>query len=239
MQRVAVPTAVSATVDMLRDEILQRDDGEWLGWEDDLVERLGVSRPTLRQAARLLEAEELLVVKRGTNGGLFARRPTTDAVARMASVFLRAEGTTVLDLARSWFLLLEQSARLAAEHDDPLVRASLVAEVAEIRQSIPEGDRDAMFVATYAFSLELADLSRSPTLRLFTRVLSTLIADAPADLRPIEALDEQLGGPSRRTFERVAEAIRDGDAARAAKNVRLHADLMIQWLVTHMPDRTL
>ena len=239
MQRVAVPTAVSATVDMLRDEILQRDDGEWLGWEDDLVERLGVSRPTLRQAARLLEAEELLVVKRGTNGGLFARRPTTDAVARMASVFLRAEGTTVLDLARSWFLLLEQSARLAAEHDDPLVRASLVAEVAEIRQSIPEGDRDAMFVATYAFSLELADLSRSPTLRLFTRVLSTLIADAPADLRPIEALDEQLGGPSRRTFERVAEAIRDGDAARAAKNVRVHADLMIQWLTTHMPDRTL
>ena len=224
---------------MLRDEILQRDDGEWLGWEDDLVERLGVSRPTLRQAARLLEAEELLVVKRGTNGGLFARRPTTDAVARMASVFLRAEGTTVLDLARSWFLLLEQSARLAAEHDDPLVRASLVAEVAEIRQSIPEGDRDAMFVATYAFSLELADLSRSPTLRLFTRVLSTLIADAPADLRPIEALDEQLGGPSRRTFERVAEAIRDGDAARAAKNVRVHADLMIQWLTTHMPDRTL
>ena len=239
MQRVAVPTAVSATVDMLRDEILQRDDGEWLGWEDDLVERLGVSRPTLRQAARLLEAEELLVVKRGTNGGLFARRPTTDAVARMASVFLRSEGTTVLDLARSWFLLLEQSARLAAEHDDPLVRASLVAEVAEIRQSIPEGDRDAMFVATYAFSLELADLSRSPTLRLFTRVLSTLIADAPADLRPIEALDEQLGGPSRRTFERVAEAIRDGDAARAAKNVRVHADLMIQWLTTHMPDRTL
>lgn len=157
----------------------------------------------------------------------------------MASVFLHAEGTTVLDLARSWFLLLEQSARLAAKHDDPLVRASLVAEVAEIRQSIPEGDRDAMFVATYAFSLELADLSRSPTLRLFTRVLSTLIADAPADLRPIEALDEQLGGPSRRTFERVAEAIRDGDAARAAKNVRVHADLMIQWLTTHMPDRTL
>ena len=239
MRRVAVPTAVSATVEVLRDEILQRADGEWLGWEDDLVERLGVSRPTLRQAARLLEAEELLVVKRGANGGLFARRPTTDAVARMASVFLRAEGTTVLDLARSWFLLLEQSARLAAEHDDPLVRASLVTEVAEIRRSIPEGDREAMFVATYAFSLELADLSRSPTLRLFTRVLSTLIAEAPADLRPIEALDEQLGGPSRRTFERVAEAIRDGDAAKAARNVRRHADLMIEWLVTHMPDRTL
>jgi DNA-binding FadR family transcriptional regulator len=239
MRRVAVPTAVSATVDMLRDEILQRDDGEWLGWEDDLVERLGVSRPTLRQAARLLEAEELLVVKRGTNGGLFARRPTTDAVARMASVFLRAEGTTVLDLARSWFLLLEQSARLAAEHDDPLVRASLVAEVAEIRRSIPEGDRQAMFVATYAFSLELSDLSRSTTLRLFTRVLSTLIAEAPEDLRPIEELDQPRGGPSRRTSQRVSEAIRDGDAARAAKNVRLHADLMIQWLVTHMPDRTL
>jgi GntR family transcriptional regulator, transcriptional repressor for pyruvate dehydrogenase complex len=101
VQRVVAISAVSATAEVLRSEILLRDDGDWLGSEDELLGRLGVSRPTLRQAARLLEAEELLVVRRGLNGGLFSRRPTSDAVARMASVYLRSEGTTVVDLARS------------------------------------------------------------------------------------------------------------------------------------------
>jgi DNA-binding FadR family transcriptional regulator len=238
MRRVSGTSAVSATADMLRDELLERPDGEWLGWEDDLVERLGVSRPTLRQAARLLEAEELLIVKRGPNGGLFARRPTTDAVARMASVFLRSEGTTVVDLARSWFLLLEQSAQLAAAHDDPSVRAVLLEKVIEIRDVVPESDREAMFAATHAFSLELADLSRSPTLRLFIRVLSTLIAGAPADLRSIEALHE-LRGSVTHDLERVAIAVRDGDQASAAKFVRRHGELMVEWLAANMPDRTL
>jgi len=41
----------------LREDILAREDGELLGSEDELMERLGVSRPTLRQAARLLEHE--------------------------------------------------------------------------------------------------------------------------------------------------------------------------------------
>jgi DNA-binding GntR family transcriptional regulator len=186
----------------------------------------------------LLEAEELLIVKRGPNGGLFARRPTTDAVARMASVFLRSEGTTVVDLARSWFLLLEQSAQLAAAHDDPSVRAVLLEKVIEIRDVVPESDREAMFAATHAFSLELADLSRSPTLRLFIRVLSTLIAGAPADLRSIEALHE-LRGSVTHDLERVAIAVRDGDQASAAKFVRRHGELMVEWLAANMPDRTL
>src|SRR2546422_3655014 len=101
MRRVAVTTAVDATVHVLRDEILDRPDGDWLGSEDHLLERLGISRPTLRQAARVLEAEELLVVKRGLNGGLFARRPSTDAVARIASIYLRTEPTAVVDPAPS------------------------------------------------------------------------------------------------------------------------------------------
>ena len=78
MRRVAVTTAVDATVEVLRDEILELGDGDWLGSEDGVLERLRISRPTLRQAARVLEAEELLVVKRASTGGcsLAGRAPT-------------------------------------------------------------------------------------------------------------------------------------------------------------------
>lgn len=51
MRRVAVTTAVDATVEVLRDEILELGDGDWLGSEDGVLERLRISRPTLRQAA--------------------------------------------------------------------------------------------------------------------------------------------------------------------------------------------
>src|SRR5579885_2375590 len=80
------PSAVEVAAGALRGAALACADGERIGSEEDVLERIGVSRPTLRQAARLLESEELLVVRRGVKGGFFARRPTTDAVARMASV---------------------------------------------------------------------------------------------------------------------------------------------------------
>lgn len=238
MRKVAVATAVDATVEVLRDEILELGDGEWLGSEDGVLQRLRISRPTLRQAARVLEAEELLVVKRGLNGGLFARRPSTDAVARIASVYLRAERTSVVDLARSWFLLLEHSARLAAEEADPEERTCLVDALADMRSSVDPNDSTAMFAVTQEFALKLADVSHSPTTRLFTRVLSTLIANAPADLRPVERL-ARLSDTKASDLQRVAAAIRAGDGATAARNIRRHGETVIRWLSEEMPERML
>ena len=44
-------------------------DGEWLPTESELMGQLGVSRPTLREAFRLLEADSLVTIRRGPPGG--------------------------------------------------------------------------------------------------------------------------------------------------------------------------
>ena len=44
-------------------------DGEWLPTEPELMEQFGVSRPTLREAFRVLESESLISVRRGAHGG--------------------------------------------------------------------------------------------------------------------------------------------------------------------------
>ena len=43
-------------------------DGEWLPTEPELMEQFGVSRPTLREAFRLLESDSLVAVRRGPPG---------------------------------------------------------------------------------------------------------------------------------------------------------------------------
>lgn len=62
--------------------------GEFLGSEDVLRQRLGCSRNTLRQAARLLERDGVIRVKRGINGGYFGSRLTTLDVEDVVSGYL-------------------------------------------------------------------------------------------------------------------------------------------------------
>jgi DNA-binding FadR family transcriptional regulator len=45
-------------------------EGDSLGHEPELIERFGVSRPSLREALRILEAEGLISVMRGMLGGV-------------------------------------------------------------------------------------------------------------------------------------------------------------------------
>lgn len=71
---------------------LATPEGERLGSEDELVEKLGVARVTIRQAARLLEREGLVKVRRGLNGGYFATRPTVEMVETIVCNYLNTLG---------------------------------------------------------------------------------------------------------------------------------------------------
>ena len=49
----------------MREDLLEAAPGAFLGLEEEVLRRYDVSRPTLRQAARVLEYEQLLDVKPG------------------------------------------------------------------------------------------------------------------------------------------------------------------------------
>jgi len=86
---------VRRAVNQLRQECIQREPGTLLGQEEELLRRMGISRPTLRQAAALLGQEQLMNVRRGPGGGYFTTRPDISAVVHMAAIWLQLEHVAI------------------------------------------------------------------------------------------------------------------------------------------------
>jgi GntR family transcriptional repressor for pyruvate dehydrogenase complex len=237
---MAITSAARQAADMLAEEILghEGDEEEWaLGSESDLMATLGIGRPTLRQAARLLEQQQLLIVRRGIGGGLFGRRPSEEGVSATASVFLRSQHTTFRDLLQAHLMFGPECASLAAQNPDLEERTSLT----KFYSSEPfDGDEiplRAFMEATPRFQAEVARLSRNPVFYLFISVLmdlasqSTGIADAYRD-------------PERRTItvvrhREIANAVRAGQSALAAKRMRQHLQALLDWSDDRVLGQTL
>ena len=80
----------------------------------DLVERFGVSRPSLREALRILEAEGLITVERGVRGGVVAHEPDQRMTARTAAMVLRSRNVPLADVFEARVMLEPAAARKIA-----------------------------------------------------------------------------------------------------------------------------
>jgi len=118
MNESAKSTAVSQASKRLREMILERGDGAFLGSREDLVRELGTGQVTLQQASRLLERERLLTVKRGPSGGYFARWPDEGGVEETVAIYLRAKNAGYREAYPIAAVLGVEMARLAARSLD-------------------------------------------------------------------------------------------------------------------------
>jgi DNA-binding FadR family transcriptional regulator len=141
VKSVSSPKLTEIVTDVLRREILTGKirQGDNLPLEQDLAVQLGVSRPTLREALRVLESESLIRPRRGSREGAVVIAPTIDSAARYFGYLLQYSDTTLEDLARAR-LMLEPPlvALLAREHNDEdmaVLRAALDRERVALEES--------------------------------------------------------------------------------------------------------
>lgn len=97
------PRAATAVATEIRSRIAEGRlcDGDRLGGLAELGAEFGISRPTLREALRILETEHLLDLRTGDRGGARVREPSTQVAAQLAGTILEARGTTLADLYRA------------------------------------------------------------------------------------------------------------------------------------------
>jgi DNA-binding FadR family transcriptional regulator len=85
----------------------------------DLADEFGISRPTLREALRILEMEFLLDLRTGDRGGATIRTPSTRVAAQLAGIVLEARGTTFADFFRATRLIVPSIMGLVASRIGP------------------------------------------------------------------------------------------------------------------------
>jgi GntR family transcriptional repressor for pyruvate dehydrogenase complex len=225
------PSAVREAADALRRDAIDREDGELLGAEEDLIRRYGVSRPTLRQAAALVCQENLLKVKRGVGGGYFASRPDSRAVAHMAAVYLRTRQTQVAEVVRAVEPIRIELAKLAAAGDNDAAREEMRRFLAREREIPDDQVRYRDFLRSEReFGRILGEMSGNKVISLFLLILYDF-SGMLGRKEDIYINRPHRVGEYREKRNRLAEALIEGDpemAVVAAKRCAMNAS---EWLL--------
>ncbi|MGX7678450.1 FadR/GntR family transcriptional regulator [Jatrophihabitans sp. DSM 45814] len=183
IQPVRAPKTAEVVAATLRRQIVRGEiaEGEALPSEIELMQRFGVSRPSLREALRVLESENIIVVRRGARGGARASRPHISVAANYVGLIMQSRGVTLADVYEARIWIEPIAARILAEQPG---RDKAVLELRRILQEELDAldDPQVYFARTILLHEALVDLSGNRTLALLwatlRQVLSSEILDS-------------------------------------------------------------
>jgi DNA-binding FadR family transcriptional regulator len=236
---VRIPKAAEIVSRELRNQIVRGTlkQGDSLAAEGELMTLFGVSRPTLREAIRILESEGLISISRGARGGASVLSPNINIAARHIGSVLQANGTTLADIYRVHLVVEPAAARMVAEAASKTAPPILRHCIEECRAAI--GDDFGFGIATARFRNTLIEQANVPVLTLLMGMLNhifelawgTLTATAGQQLD--NAPDKQRG---LRSMERLIEYIEASDGPGAEAHWRKHTETVekttSKWLPT-------
>jgi DNA-binding FadR family transcriptional regulator len=200
---------VAATTEALRERIFAAPTGTLIGSLHALARSFEVGIVTLQQAARVLEHEGLLDVRRGPGGGYYGARPDDAALERAFDAYLRVHPATYGEALDITSLLFNELAAAAAHCREPDVLRDLQAMAERVEACAGDADLG-------RFEVEFQDLLfrmvRRPLFEMLTRVTLHYATSRPG--APVHAPGRDLAAwkAGRR---RIIAAILAQDAALA------------------------
>ncbi|WP_414900250.1 FadR/GntR family transcriptional regulator [Sphingomonas flavalba] len=229
-------SVVDRAAEKLRTLALARDNGDFIGSEEELIAHLGVSRPTMRQASALVQQENLITIRRGVGGGFFACKPDTMTVSRIAALYLRAHQAGLAEIIATMRPLRMEIVSLATQCKDP----SLLDKLREFlaREAAREGESYRDFLRSERdFGRLLGDLSGNKVITLFLSILYDFAA------RMQRGDDVLKGRPDRVALyrewrDKMAQAILEGDEEIALVAARRCSDTVAEWIGEDLVGRS-
>ena len=208
--RVRVPKTAEVVARTLRTQIVSGEiaEGEPLPSEAALMEHFGISRPSLREAFRILESERLIEVRRGSRGGARAVKPDISVAARYLGVIMQFDKVPLKDVF------------VARAHFEPLGFRLLAGApdhekaVAQLRQELDQLGQTSSLPQEYVqFFLRLFELAGNRPMELLYGALTEVVG---SELEDATESTPETAASVRRGLGKALDYAEAGDGAGAA-----------------------
>ena len=195
----------------------------------------GVSRTTLREALRALEAQGVIEIRTGSRGGAFVAEPSSELVAAALGALLRFRSATARELAEFRVPFEAENAAWAARRADPAALAELEHIVGDVAARVENAGVPWSQVA--ALEVRFHDAVARATGNSVRAAIMSAILDALQ--RAFTAVPVPAGSPLRgdlaRELREIVNAIHSGDADAAGKAMRDHVARWSDLEIEHSP----
>jgi len=198
--------------------------GDRLPSEAELIETLNVSKGTVRESTRVLEAQGLVETRTGPGGGAFVKAMSDEKAVSLLSNYLFFKDISIQDIYQIRLALEpELAASLAgkvSEEDMVRLRESLHSYATPCEDSETERQQH---LDSLNFHLMLAELAGGNQLLTFIiRFTIQILSDLTIYHRLYEPVTHDLGQTGCRYHAEILDAIELGDAESAFRIMREH-----------------
>lgn len=230
---IRIPKTADIVASHIRNLIIRGElkEGDFLQPEAQLMERFTTSRPTLREAFRILENERLISVTRGSRTGARVHQPQIEFVARYAGFALQAEGASLGDLYTARLAVEPFAARLAAKASTKAAVERLRKERQMIAKRLEGEDLEGYLNLITRFHQSIVEISGNKTLRLISLLLQGVIAKHQSRLKAntkiVRMKDDRrvkLYQAGLKSLDKIIELIAAKDGPGAEAHWRSHVE---------------
>jgi DNA-binding FadR family transcriptional regulator len=204
------------------------EDGDELPREALLLEEFGVSRPSLREAIRILETEGLIRIRRGKVGGAIVSRPTPASAAYHFGLTLQSDGATLDDLAAARTVMEPACAALAASLPKGK-RGKLVRQLNRLidANEAEIGETTKFTESALEFHRTIVEMAGNTTITVLAGALEAVWSSQERLWAEKASSEGEYPNPKYqrevvRAHRRILKLIEDGDIDGAQQAMRLH-----------------
>lgn len=199
--------------------------GDRLPAEPEMIERFGMSKGTIREAMRILEAQGLIKTRTGPGGGSFVHEVSRQRAKALLGNYFYFKDLTIGDIyqlrrALEPELVASLAGKLSAD-----VLQQLEANTAEYSQQAKTLDEEReQHIASLRFHALLAEQSDNQLLSFIIDFMVNLLSDLTVHRKLYSPPNIELWVKGRDYQMRLVKALRDGDREEARATMAAHME---------------